>query len=65
MKTFGHTIDPVEVSKRRVALHVLKTATKYELSNACIATAFGWTIDELLDFWREDDPKFVLRNRKR
>jgi hypothetical protein len=55
-----HEIDPVDVSKRRVAVHLLRLPP-YELSNAVIATALGWTVEELLDFYREDKPNFVRR----
>jgi hypothetical protein len=49
------TIDPVETSKRRVALHLLKVPS-LELSNAVIAHALGWTVDQLLNFYRQDKP---------
>jgi len=54
-------VDVVDICKRRVALHVLKTSRPVDLSNETIATAFGWTLNELLDFWREDVPKIVRK----
>ena len=58
--TLGTLIDSVETSKRRVALHLLKVPP-HVLSNELIAHAFGWTVDQLLDFYRQDNPSLVVR----
>ena len=63
LKTPVVLLDTVETSKRRAAWHLLKVS-RYELSNAVIADALGWTIDQLLDFYREDKPCFVVRRKK-
>jgi hypothetical protein len=65
LKPRAHRIDAVETCKRRVALHVLKTASPFQLTNETIATAFGWTVGELLSFWREDKPQLVVKKKKK
>jgi hypothetical protein len=59
-----HKIDVVETCKRRVALRLLQTTAARVLSNGTIATALGWSVDELLDFWRHEKPPLVVKVKR-
>jgi hypothetical protein len=59
-------LNEVETAKRIVAKHLLKQPRYVDcLSNETIAAALGWGLDDMLEWWKEADPKVVIKEEER